>query len=91
MPIVTAVRATAQPNIDQRDLVVIPPTPTILLRLLRRRHIAFLHLLQTLLISWIRHRVMERQWINPTYQRQETIPERVARTEPYLYIRSLSG
>jgi len=42
------------------------------------------------MVSWTKRR-MDSWWGNPDYPRWETVPERVARTEPYLYIRSLSG
>jgi hypothetical protein len=90
MPNGTSVLATAQTRIDQHDLLVTPPTRTTSLPTPRRRHGVLLHAWHSLLGSWAKRR-LDQEWSNPDYPRWETVPERVARTEPYLYIRSLSG
>jgi len=91
MPTVTAVQATVPTSTDQHNLVATPTTRTTLLRLPRRRHATFPHLLQTLIRSWATRRFMEKPRLNPAYPRQETGVDRVVRIDPYVYIRSLSG
>jgi hypothetical protein len=91
MPTVTDGLATVPPMTDQHDLVATPPTQTTLLRIPRRRHFTLLHLLQTLMAACIWRRPLESRWIHPDCPRQESPTEHLARTAPYLYIRSLSG
>jgi hypothetical protein len=90
MPNATNVPATVPPRTPQHNLFVTPTARTTLLQT-PRRFAVFLHPLQTLRAAWTRPRCREHRCITPDYPRQETVPERVARTEPYLYIRSLSG
>ena len=87
---VTDVRVTAQTTSDQHDCLSIPPTITTPLRIPRRSHIPFLRLLRTLRVFYPRHRPVESRWITPDCQHWETPTDRLARTEPYLYIYSLS-
>jgi hypothetical protein len=90
MPNVTNVLATAPTITAQHDFLATPPTTT-LLHTPRRRHITLLHGLQTLMAACTWRRAMESRWIHPGYPRQESLVEHVARIDPYLYIRSLSG
>jgi hypothetical protein len=86
---VTDVQVIAQTTSDQRDCLSTPPAMTPL-RIPRRRHIPFLRLLQTLMVFYTRHRPVESRWINPDFQHWETPTDRLARTEPYVYIHSIA-
>jgi hypothetical protein len=83
-------QATAHTNTTPRELPAMPPTTTISLRIPRRRSTALLHVLQTLRVSYITRRQPDMHGMRPDSRRHETVAERVARTAPYLYIRSLS-
>jgi hypothetical protein len=91
MPNVTDAQVTVHMTPDQRDCLSTPPVMTPL-RIPRRRRISFLllRLLWTLKVFYTRHRPVENRWINPDYQHWETPTDHMARTEPYLYIHSLS-
>ena len=91
MPTETAEGRTVHTTTAPRELLATPPTLTTLLRIPRRRFTAFLPLLQALRVAWAQRHHMAGRGIASDYPRRETVPERVARTEPYLYIRSLSG
>ena len=91
MPTVTNEQVTALPICDQRDLLSTLPTPTTSLRIPRRRHFSFLHILQAVKVAWTQRHYRQGPHINPDYPRQETVPDRAARIDLYLYARSLSG
>ena len=92
MPTVTAEQVTAHASTDQRELLMTPPTTTTLLRIPRRKvDFSFLHMLQAVKVAWIARHCKTGPSINPGYPRQETIPDRAARIDLYLYARSLSG
>lgn len=90
MPNVTAVQATARTASAPYN-VLSPPPMTTPLRIPRRRFATLLRVLETLLVSWTKRRPMESRWMPPDKSRWETPPERAARTDPYLYIFSISG
>jgi hypothetical protein len=81
------VQVTAQTTSEQRDCLSLAMTP---LRIPRRRYMSFLRVLLALRGLYTRRRPVESRWMNPAGQRWETPTDCLARTEPYLYIHSLS-
>jgi hypothetical protein len=76
---------------NQREVLATPLTTAMPLRIPRRSSFALLHLLQTLRVPFIKHRQQAMQGMCPDSLRHECLADRVARTAPYLYIRSLPG
>jgi hypothetical protein len=73
------------------DPLATPPTTTTLRRISRRRFPAVRHVLQTLRVPVMHHRQWDGRGSTPEAPRHETLADRFARTEPYLYIHSLSS
>jgi hypothetical protein len=91
MPNVTDVLATAQAIIDHHDRLLATAPRPMPLAPPRRWPMPLLHRLRTLIGSWTTCRFMAKPRINPDYPRQEMVTDCVARIDPYVYIRSLSG
>jgi hypothetical protein len=91
MRIVSDGRATATTMSAEYSPLATPPMTPMPLRIPRQRFLALLHLLQTLRVPCIKHRQQDRREMRPDSPCHETLADRVARTAPYLYIRSLSG
>jgi hypothetical protein len=86
---VTDVQVTAPATSDQRDCLSTPLVMTPL-RIPRRKHMPFHYVLQALKVFYTRHRPVEDQLLHHDYQPWETPTDRLARTEPYVYIHSIS-
>jgi hypothetical protein len=91
MPTVTAEQATIHTRTDQHDLLATPPPRTIPLRIPRRPSMTLVRILQTLKRAWTIYPRRAVSRLHPDYPRQETVYDRAARIDLYLYIRSLSG
>ena len=91
MPTATDEHVTAHTSTAQRESITMSPTTTTLLRIPRRRSLAWLSLLKTLSVPFMKHRQRDMRGTNPDVLRHETLADRVARTKPYLYIHTLSG
>src|SRR5215467_3052794 len=81
---------TSAPIDTQHDLMLMHPTinPSLIHRW---RPVAFLHYLQTLVMSCTRHCPIESRWIRPGLSRWESVPDLLARQHTHLYINSLLG
>ena len=91
MPTVTEEQVTAPMIRNQREFRAISPMRTTVLQIPRRRSPAWLSLLQTFRVPFIKRRQQDMRGINPDALRHETLADHMARTEPYLYLHALCG